>query len=100
MENQDFTNNFSEHKNKYGRAGSIERAEFEAQAKTLGIGLRIKHLRNELQMSQEELAEKVKSSTSEINKIEKGEEIPISTIIKIFDHGLEKPIRFLIGEVL
>ena len=92
---------FSELKDsKYGEAGSLERADFQALAKAYRMGQKIRAIRKRKGMTQEELAEKIGTKKSAISRIENGADMQLSTLFKIFDYGLESPITLLSGEIL
>ena len=85
---------------KYGESNSPQSLDFQARAKTFQLGMKIKHIRKKKKITQEELANRIGTKKSYISKIEKGSDLKVSTLIKIFDQGLETPIHFLLGEVV
>lgn len=64
--------------NRYGKEGSAEREKFREEAFSYYFGEIIKNRRKELQMSQENLAEKVGKKRPYISRIENGEDIRLS----------------------
>ncbi|HZK08451.1 MAG TPA: helix-turn-helix transcriptional regulator [Bacteroidales bacterium] len=64
--------------NRYGKEGSAEREKFREEAFSYYFGEIIKNRRKELQMSQENLAEKIGKKRPYISRIENGEDIRLS----------------------
>lgn len=92
---------FSELKaGKYGPPGSLQHAEFQSLASSYRVGQKIRVIRKRKGMTQQELAEKIGTQKSYISKIENGADMQLSTLFKIFDHGLESPITLFTGEIL
>lgn len=72
----------------FGKRGTKERDELEAGYDNFKIGALIQDTRMELEMTQEELAEKIGTSKSYISKIENNlKEARISTLQKIVELG-------------
>lgn len=75
--------------NSYGKRGTAKRDELEAGYENFKIGALIHDARIERGMTQEELAEKVGTTKSDISKIENNvKEVRISTLQKIIELGL------------
>ena len=68
---------------KYGKKGSAERETFNEGAFSFYFGEIIKARRKELNMSQEDLAEKVGKKRPYISRIENGEDIRLSNFALI-----------------
>lgn len=83
---------------KYGKIGTDERDNFEEKAQYFVISECLKDSRKEAKMTQEELAKKVGTKKSYISRLENGKcDIQLSTLYRIFEHGLGKQINLLIG---
>lgn len=81
----------------YGKRGTMEREELENGYENFKIGTLIHDTRLELGMSQEQLAEKVGTTKSDISKIENNiKEARISTVQKIVELGFGGRIEFSI----
>ena len=77
----------------YGKRGTKERDELDAGYESFQMGALIHDTRLELGMTQEQLATKVGTTKSYISKIENGKgNIQLSTLIRIFELGLNKRI--------
>ena len=78
---------------KYGKVGTPERNEFEEKAHMFIISEMLKDARKEAKLTQQELADKVKTKKSYISRLENGAgNIQLSTLIRIFETGLGKRI--------
>ncbi len=90
---------FDEHLDqRYGKIGTKKRTDFEIKAKAFAIGEVLKEERRLAAMTQEQLAEKTGTKKSFISRIENGHsDIQLSTLYRIFEQGLGKPIRLMIG---
>jgi ribosome-binding protein aMBF1 (putative translation factor) len=90
---------FDEHlEERYGKLGTQKRTDFESKAKAFAIGEVLKEERRLASMTQEQLAEKTGTRKSFISRIENGHsDIQLSTLYRIFEQGLGKPVRLLIG---
>lgn len=77
-------------KNKYyGEIGSPERDRLENELEALRIGYKIKAAREKLNLTQEQLAERVDKKRPFISKIENdGENITLRTLFDIVERGL------------
>ena len=83
---------------KYGKVGCIKREVFEEKAQYFVISEMLKEARKEANMTQDELAEKVGTKKSYISRLENGKcDIQLSTLYRIFEIGLGKPVYLLIG---
>jgi DNA-binding XRE family transcriptional regulator len=83
---------------KYGKIGSSKRDQFEEKAQYFVISELLKEARKEANMTQDELAEKVGTKKSYISRLENGKcDIQLSTLYRIFEHGLGRPINILFG---
>ena len=90
---------FDEHLDqRYRKLGTQKRTDFEIKAKAFAIGEVLKEERRLAAMTQEQLAEKTGTRKSFISRIENGHsDIQLSTLYRIFEQGLGKPVRLLIG---
>lgn len=68
---------------RYGKVGTKKREEFREDAFSFYFGEIIKNRRKELQMTQENLAEKVGKKRPYISRIENGEDIQLSNFALI-----------------
>lgn len=83
---------------KYGKTGTPKRDKFEEKAQYFVISEMLKAARKEAHMTQDELAEKVGTKKSYISRLENGKcDIQLSTLYRIFEFGLGRPIHLLIG---
>lgn len=91
--------NFDELLNiKYGKTGSQKRDEFEEKAQYFVISEMLKEARKEVNMTQEQLAEKIGTKKSYISRLENGKcDIQLSTLYRIFEFGLGKRISLIFG---
>lgn len=91
--------NFDDHlEERYGKLGTQKRTDFEIKAKAFAIGEVLREERRLASMTQEQLAEKTGTRKSFISRIENGHsDIQLSTLYRIFEQGLGKPVRLLIG---
>ena len=73
----------------YGEIGTPERDRLENELESLRIGYKIKTAREALNLSQEQLAERVDKKRPFISKIENdGENITLRTLFDIVERGL------------
>ena len=78
----------------YGEIGSRERYRLENELTGLRIGYKIKSLREQLNMTQEQLAERVDKKRTYISKIENdGENITLRTLFDIAERGFGGKLR-------
>ena len=83
---------------KYGKIGTKKRDSFEEKAQYYVISEMLKEARKEVNMTQEQLAEKVGTKKSYISRLENGKcDIQLSTLYRIFEFGLGKKINLIIG---
>jgi len=83
---------------KYGKTGAPKRNKFEEKAQYFVISEMLKEARKEAHMTQDQLAEKVGTKKSYISRLENGKcDIQLSTLYRIFEFGLGRPINLLIG---
>jgi len=89
---------FEEHLEKeYGKKGTPEREQFEADAMAFRLGVLLKEARKEANLTQEELAQKTGTKKSYISRIESGKsEIQLSTFYRILKLGLGKDLQISI----
>lgn len=72
----------------YGEIGTKERDRLENELEALRIGYKIRNAREQLNMTQAELAEKVDKKRTYISKIENdGENITLRTLFDIVERG-------------
>ncbi|MEI6815603.1 MAG: helix-turn-helix transcriptional regulator [Bacteroidota bacterium] len=85
---------FDEHLEKrYGKIGTSKRDEFEVKSKTFMIGQMIREERKNLNLTQEQLAEKSGTKKSYISRIENGKsDIQLNTLFKIIEDGLGRTL--------
>ena len=73
----------------YGLKGTPERDELERELESLRIGLKIREAREQLKMTQEQLANRIDKKRSFISKIESNSEnITLKTLFDIVERGL------------
>lgn len=73
----------------YGEIGTPERDRLENELEALRIGFKIKNAREQLNITQEELAKRVDKKRTFISKIENdGENITLRTLFDIVERGL------------
>lgn len=68
---------------KYGKVGTESRAKFNEEAYAWYFAEILKNRREELNLSQEELAQKVGKESPYISKVENGEDISISNLVHL-----------------
>lgn len=69
---------------KYGTTGTKSRAEFEAKARAYYYGVILRDRRKELNMTQQELAEKTGTTRSYIARLEQGKtDMQLSSFLRI-----------------
>jgi HTH-type transcriptional regulator/antitoxin HipB len=90
---------FDEHLDEqYGKKGSESRNEFESGYEAFKLGVALQQLRNEVGLTQEELANKCGTTKSYISRIENNaSDIRLSTIIRIFKQGFDKDLRLTLS---
>lgn len=78
----------------YGKVGSPERDRLENELEALRIGFKIKSAREQLNLTQEQLADRIEKKRSYISKIENdGENITLRTLYDIVERGLGGRLR-------
>ena len=78
----------------YGKVGSPERDRLENELEALRIGFKIKSAREQLNLTQEQLADRIEKKRSYISKIENdGENITLRTLYDIVERGLGGHLR-------
>jgi len=83
---------------KYGEKGNPARDKFDSDSLAFRLGVMLKEARKEVNLSQEQLAEKTGTKKSYISRIERGQsDIQISTYCKLVETGLGKRLNISIG---
>ncbi|MEO1213523.1 MAG: helix-turn-helix transcriptional regulator [Bacteroidota bacterium] len=101
METPNFPKNLDELiGNKYGSIEELEHIDFQAISKAHKVGRIIRMKRLEAKLTQQQLAERIGTQKSYISRIENGADMNLSTLFKIFDHGLNVPLNLVFGQVL
>lgn len=78
----------------YGEVGTPERDRLENELEALRIGFQIKSAREQLNLTQEQLAERIDKKRTYISKIENdGENITLKTLFDIVERGLGGRLR-------
>lgn len=78
----------------YGAVGTPERDRLENELEALRVGFKIKSAREQLHMTQEELAERINKKRTYISKVENdGENITLRTLFDIVERGLGGRLR-------
>lgn len=78
----------------YGEVGTPERDRLENELQALRIGFKIKSAREQLNMTQEQLAERIDKKRTYISKVENdGENITLRTLFDIVERGLGGRLR-------
>lgn len=67
-----------------GERGNIDREEYEAQVEDYLVGLAIRKAREAQNLTQEELGERIGVQRARISSIEKGTNLRLSTLRRIF----------------
>jgi DNA-binding XRE family transcriptional regulator len=82
---------------KYGQLGSDSRAAYEEQAQAFRIGVLLKEVRKEMNMTQAQLALKIGTKKSYISRVERGFcDIQVATLQRIIEKGLGKKLEISI----
>ena len=77
----------------YGEVGTPERDRLENELEALRIGFKIRSAREKLDMTQEQLAERINKKRTYISKVENdGENITLRTLYDIVERGLDSKI--------
>ena len=83
---------------KYGEKGSPERNIYDSDSLAFRLGIMLKEARKEVQITQEQLAERTGTKKSYISRIERGKsDIQISTYHKLIETGLGKQLNISIA---
>ena len=78
----------------YGEVGTPERDRLENELEALRIGFKIRSAREKLDMTQEQLAERINKKRTYISKVENdGENITLRTLYDIVERGLGGKLR-------
>ena len=78
----------------YGEVGTPERDRLENELEALRIGFKIRSAREQLDMTQEQLAERINKKRTYISQIENdGENITLRTLYDIVERGLGGKLR-------
>ncbi len=78
----------------YGEVGTPERDRLENELEALRIGFMIRSAREQLNMTQEQLAERIDKKRTYISKVENdGENITLRTLFDIVERGLGGRLR-------
>ena len=78
----------------YGEVGTPERDRLENELEALRIGFKIRSAREQLDMTQEQLAERINKKRTYISKVENdGENITLRTLYDIVERGLGGILR-------
>lgn len=78
----------------YGKRGSKKREAYERGFEQFKLGILIRQAREEMNLSQSELAEKAHTNKSYISRIENdASDIRLSTLTKIVEQGLGGKLR-------
>lgn len=77
----------------HGKIGTESRNEYDERAQMFIVSEMLKEARREANLTQEELAERAGTKKSYISKIENAKgNIQLSTLIRIFEKGLNRKI--------
>ena len=78
----------------YGEVGTPKRDRLENELEALRIGFKIRSAREKLDMTQEQLAERINKKRTYISKVENdGENITLRTLYDIVERGLGGKLR-------
>ena len=78
----------------YGELGTPERDRLENELEALRIGFKIRSAREQLNMTQEQLAARIEKKRTYISKVENdGENITLRTLYDIVERGLGGKLR-------
>lgn len=77
----------------HGKIGTESRNKYEEGAQMFIVSEMLKQARKEAQLTQEQLAERAGTKKSYISRLENGKgNIQLSTLIRIFERGLNRKI--------
>ena len=83
---------------KYGKTGTAQRDQFDADSLAFRLGVLLKEARVEANLTQEALAEKTGTKKSYISRIERGlSDIQLSTFHKLVEIGLGRQLLISIA---
>lgn len=78
----------------YGVVGTPKRDDLERELEALRVGLKIKNARESLNMTQEQLANRIDKKRSFISKVESdGENMTLKTLFDVVERGLGGKLR-------
>lgn len=78
----------------YGVVGTPKRDDLERELEALRVGLKIKNARESLNMTQEQLANRINKKRSFISKVESdGENMTLKTLFDVVERGLGGKLR-------
>ena len=78
----------------YGVVGTPKRDDLERELEALRVGLKIKNARGSLNMTQEQLANRINKKRSFISKVESdGENMTLKTLFDVVERGLGGKLR-------
>lgn len=82
---------------KYGKMGTPERDQFDADSLAFRLGVMLKEARKEANLTQDQLAQRTGTKKSYISRIERGlSDIQMSTYRKLIEIGLGKNLHITI----
>ena len=85
-------------KDKYSVKGTPTRDSYDADSLAFRLGVMLKEARTEAHITQEELAERIRTKKSYISRIERGQsDIQVSTYYKLIEAGLGRQLNISIG---
>ncbi len=85
-------------KKKYGEKGTAKRDKFDADSLAFRLGVMLREARKEVNITQEQLAQKTGTKKSYISRIERGKsDIQITTYRRLVELGLGKKLIVSIG---
>ena len=81
----------------YGEVGTPERDRLENELEALRIGFKIRSVREQLNLTQEQLAKRIDKKRTYISKVENdGENITLRTLFDIVERGFGGKLRISI----
>ena len=85
-------------KDKYiGKVGTEERDKLERELEVLRIGCQIRNTRNRLNMTQQELADRINKKRTFISKVENdGMNLTLQTLVEIVEKGLGGKLKITV----
>lgn len=97
MKNKNLTS-LSDHLNKqYGKRGTKKREVYEQEFEAFKLGVLIQEMRENQNLTQEQLAEKCGTTKSYISRIENNaSDIRLSTLMRIVQDGLGGHLKLLV----